>query len=46
MHDNTNPGMLPKPSDVESNMAPFSEYYDGNVTKGGYATQLCEGSGC
>ena len=41
MHDNTNARVLPKPSDAETNMATFSKYYNGNIAKGGVATQLC-----
>ena len=41
MHDNTNAGVLPTPSDPEINMSTFSKYYNGNVSKSGVAAQLC-----
>ena len=41
MHDNTNAGILPKPLYPEINTSTFSKYYNGNVVKGGVATQIC-----
>lgn len=40
MHNDTNEGILPKPSDAETKMATFSKYYNYIVTKGGVAIQL------
>jgi hypothetical protein len=41
VHDNTNIGKLPKPSDPELNSATYSAYYNSNCVKGGVATQPC-----